>query len=234
MLINTFNDNSATDFVLQERSLSIAKAIDGTPLSVLEQKDRRETATQLIFLIKRVNDLINVGAKLNELQIATLASDLLDFCQHETLEDILMLFKMARKGELGNKIYRLDAMVIFQEWMPAYLELKYQEKERFLERKKSEQAAADMEASKGKWNAETKENYRKLQVSMIANKKEVKKPSEPYLQNSTDFEVVFKKELKELSEKELKVLKKEYGFRQSYKRYLELVNGELKLRLKSN
>ncbi|WP_373942638.1 hypothetical protein OEG92_05400 [Polaribacter sejongensis] len=38
MLINTFNDNSATDFVLQERSLSIAKAIDGTPLSVLEQK----------------------------------------------------------------------------------------------------------------------------------------------------------------------------------------------------
>ncbi|WP_373942639.1 hypothetical protein OEG92_05405 [Polaribacter sejongensis] len=175
-----------------------------------------------------------MGAKLNELQIATLASDLLDFCQHETLEDILMLFKMARKGELGNKIYRLDAMVIFQEWMPAYLELKYQEKERFLERKKSEQAAADMEASKGKWNAETKENYRKLQVSMIANKKEVKKPSEPYLQNSTDFEVVFKKELKELSEKELKVLKKEYGFRQSYKRYLELVNGELKLRLKSN
>jgi hypothetical protein len=232
LLINTFNEDAATDFVLQESSLTLTHAICGTPLATLEKASRKETASKLIFLINRLNDLINVGQKLNDLQTATLASDLLDFCQNETLEDIVMLLKMARKGELGAKIYRLDAMVIFQEWLPVYLDLKYKERERALERNKSARAAEELEATKEKWNVKSLEAIQKIRVGLITHKAKPIPPKEDYLQNSTNFQAVFKRELKEISTKELKKLKKQYKLRQSHQVYLQLVKDELKSRVK--
>mgnify|MGYP000073656786 CR=1 FL=1 len=232
LLINTFNDTTAVEFVSQERKLTLINAICGTPLRTLEKANQIETASKLIFLIKRLNNLLNVGQKLNDLQIATLASDLLDFCQNETLEDMVILFKMARKGELGTKIYRLDSMVILQEWMPVYLDLKYQEKERELQRKKSELAAAEMEASKEVWESEYSKKWRQMQVALITENKPTKPPKEDYLQNSDSFKKVLALELKKMSLKQLKKLKKIYALRLSHAPYLSIVKDEIKTRVK--
>lgn len=233
LLINTFNNENAIEFVLQEKALSIASAINGTPINLLEKIDFKKTVTYLIFLLKRINDLINVKHKLNDLQIATLASDLMDFCQNETLEDIVVMLKMARKGQLGEKIYKLDSLTIFQEWIPFYLDLKYEEKERVLEREKSEREKEEMLKSQKKWTKEQNDAFRQVYVNLLTkDKKDALPPKEDYLQNSTNFEVIFKSELKEISVKELKKLKKQYKLRQSHKLYLELVKQELKSRVK--
>jgi hypothetical protein len=231
-LINTFNSAVAFDFVTAESKLTVTDALAGTVLQTLEKANRKEIALQIIFLVKRCNDMINVGSKLNDYQVATLASDILDFCQNETLEDIVMLFKMARKGELGNKIFRLDSMVIFQEWMPAYLEIKYQEKERALERERSERAKREMEINRKEISDENKKGLDKLIRKMVTNKKPDSLPlaKDDYLHNSEALNQKLKEEMQNMTVKELRKLEKGYSMRTSLKKYCVLVQEELKTR----
>ena len=81
-------------------------------------------------------DSFNVGQKINDDQSVTLAIDLLEVFGHENLEDVVLMFKLARQGRIGGKIFRIDNQVVFSEWVPAYLELKAIERENIWQSRK--------------------------------------------------------------------------------------------------
>lgn len=80
-------------------------------------------------------------------QAAILASDLLNYFRHESLEDIVLLFRMIRQGELGSGKGRLDHDVIFNIFVPAYLEKKAEAREKQARNEKSKFNKADGEMS---------------------------------------------------------------------------------------
>lgn len=62
--------------------------------------------------------------------IDVISTDLLDAMRYETLEDFLLFFKYARMGKLGVTGRGIDSNLIIGEWLPKYLELKAEEREK--------------------------------------------------------------------------------------------------------
>ena len=104
-----------------ERSLTIEKCVSA-PLLINQKASEKELIKSIFLIVKRFNDLVNVGKKLNEDQMIALAADLFERFGSESLEDIMLFFKMARNGEFGD-LYRLDSIVILS-WVDKYLDKK--------------------------------------------------------------------------------------------------------------
>lgn len=109
------------EIIKVERSLTIEKCVSA-PLLINQKSIENELIKSIYLIILRFNELVNVGRKMNEDQMIALASDLFERFSGESLEDIMLFFKMARNGEFGD-IYRLDTIVILS-WVQKYLELK--------------------------------------------------------------------------------------------------------------
>lgn len=62
--------------------------------------------------------------------VDVIATDLLDAMKYETLEDFLLFFKYARMGKLGVTGRGIDSNLIIGDWLPKYLELKAEEREK--------------------------------------------------------------------------------------------------------
>lgn len=67
--------------------------------------------------------------KLSPEQIETLTVDTLEAFGYESLEDVILFFKMARSGKFGNTKRSVDSNLIYGEWFPAYMEKKAKKKE---------------------------------------------------------------------------------------------------------
>lgn len=67
--------------------------------------------------------------KLSEDQIDSFTVDALEHFEYETLEDMLLFFKMARTGKFGTTKHSVDSNTVFGEWLPKYLELKAKARE---------------------------------------------------------------------------------------------------------
>lgn len=104
-----------------ERSLTVEKCLSA-PLLVNQKQNEPELIKSIFLIVKRFNDLVNVGKKMNEDQMIALAADLFERFGGESLEDIMLFFKMARSGEFGD-FYRLDSIVVLS-WIDKYLEVK--------------------------------------------------------------------------------------------------------------
>lgn len=102
-----------------ERGLSVEKCISA-PLLVNQKQNEKELIKSIFLIVKRFNDLVNVGKKMNEDQMIDLSADLFDRFGSESLEDVMLFFKMARSGEFGD-LYRLDTIVILS-WIPKYMD----------------------------------------------------------------------------------------------------------------
>lgn len=137
-LMSCLINSDALELTMFEGDLTIKKAFEGTMINQLAKADKKETIKTLLVLISRMNDHFNTKHKLNQEQMLTLALDLIDVFKYETIEDVMLLFKMARQGKIGGKIWKLDSNTIFNEWVPAYLEQKAIERENRLEKEKSE------------------------------------------------------------------------------------------------
>jgi len=129
-LVNANPGQSNIDLVIFEKDLTLQKAMTGSTLFSLEkQTETKNIIKTLVYLITKAKDSFNVKSTLNENQILTLSVDLLEMYKYETIEDIVMMLKMARQGKIGSKLYYLDSTIILNEWMPEYLELKARERE---------------------------------------------------------------------------------------------------------
>jgi hypothetical protein len=75
-------------------------------------------------LVNRFINSFGFSTKLSNDQIEILTVDTLENFKYESLEDIIVFFKMARTGKFGSTKKGVDSNLIYGEWFPAYLELK--------------------------------------------------------------------------------------------------------------
>lgn len=126
-----------------EKGLSVEKCLSA-PLLV-NQKEAHEVLVQSIFIIiKRFNDMVNVGRKMNEDQMIAMSFDLLEKFGSESLEDIMLFFKMARNGDFGD-FFRLDSVVVLS-WIPKYFDLKTEARELAIENERNARIRAENDA----------------------------------------------------------------------------------------
>ncbi len=192
LLLSSLMEESNSKLTILETDLTIETAMSGTLLRDLQRVDKVATMTIILYLIERMNNLFSINNKLNENQILVLSSDLIELMSYETIEDIVLMFKLARQGKIGGKIYRLDSMTIFQEWVPAYLEMKVKLREDIYQKEKHLENYTDT-----KWSDESKEAITKLskelqdKLNENNNKKQTHK-SETHEERLARFEIEFK------------------------------------------
>ena len=87
--------------------------------------------------------------------------DLFEIFGYETIEDVVLMFKYARQGRIGDgKDFKLDSQTVFHKWVPEYLELKSIERENQHNKQKGEYNSLP------KWSSEDVEKFK------ISNNKE--------------------------------------------------------------
>ena len=110
-----------------EQNLTISQSIQQSPLIVSEGK-KLDVLPQIIRVIEFF--LAVTGKEMENFQIQILAGDLYEKFKTDTLDDVILMFKMARQAEFG-KIYGFDSMVVM-EWANKYLEVKSATREKLL------------------------------------------------------------------------------------------------------
>jgi hypothetical protein len=142
-LITFIANNDNTSLAAFEQELTLEKAIEGTSLRKLSNIITDKNLTILnVFLINRLANNFNVSRNFTHEQSYIMALDLIDVFKDETLEDLLLMFRMARSGRIGDgQDYKLDSQTVFHKWMPQYLNLKAELRENN-HRKEKEQLKA--------------------------------------------------------------------------------------------
>ena len=126
------------EIVKSEQSLTIADSLQSFPL-IKSQGTKASVIPQIIRVIEFFIEV--VGKSLESYQIQVLAGDLYEKFKHDTLEDVIMMFKHARTGDFG-KIYDCKPPEILS-WCTPYLELKAEEREKLLAKEKRERRNAE-------------------------------------------------------------------------------------------
>lgn len=126
------------EIVKAEQSISIAESVQSYPL-ISSQGTKAAIIPQIIRVIEFFIEV--VGKSLESYQIQVLAGDLYEKFKHDTLEDVIMMFKHARTGDFG-KIYDCKPPEILS-WCTPYLELKAEEREKLLAKEKRERRNAE-------------------------------------------------------------------------------------------
>ena len=123
----TENRQAFNTLVKIEQSLTIAKSIDQSPLICAEGK-KLNVIPNIIRIIEFF--LAVTGKEMESFQIQILAGDLYEKFKTDTIDDIILMFKMARQADFG-KIYRCDSLEIM-EWANKYLDVKSATREKML------------------------------------------------------------------------------------------------------
>lgn len=120
-------------------------------------------------MAKRFVDSFGFSTKLSPGQIEMLTVDTLENFNYESIEDIILFFKMARSGKLGATGRGVDSNLIFGEWFPKYMELKAEERERMYEKEKNERASktVTIEDVKKTYSEIEKNNFKKKVVEHV-------------------------------------------------------------------
>lgn len=106
--------------------------MNGTSLNKISKIiDKKNVIKIIAYLTTRLSENFNVGKKFTTEQATIMAFDLFEIFGFETIEDIVLMFKMARQGKIGDgKDFKLDSQTIFHKWVPEYLELKAEQREK--------------------------------------------------------------------------------------------------------
>lgn len=122
-----------------ELQLSIDKTIDKPIIkSTFKNENSQIGFTIVSLLVNRFIDSFGFSTKLNESQIELLTVDTLEKFSYDSLEDIVLFFKLARSGTFGTTKRGVDSNLIFGEWFPMYMEMKAEAREReYIKNKKT-------------------------------------------------------------------------------------------------
>lgn len=122
-----------------ERSLTIEKTFDKPTIrSVFKGEAGTILYTVVNVLVSRFVDAFGFSTKLTDTQIEMITVDALEAFNYESLEDIVLFFKMARAGKFGTTNRGLDSNLIFGEWLPMYFEQKAILREQAYEKERNE------------------------------------------------------------------------------------------------
>lgn len=121
-----------------ESDLTVGLALNGTLISTLSKSMvKNDLIKALSVIILRGCESFNIKGNLTEGQALLLAIDFTELYKHETIEDVMLMFRLVRQGVIGGKVWRIDSQIILGEWMPAYLDLKSEEREKRVEKTKN-------------------------------------------------------------------------------------------------
>jgi hypothetical protein len=122
-----------------EKKITLDVAIEGTTLKALTKVINDKNLTKaLTYIITRFSNNFNVGKKFTDDQAIIMAMDIQELYQYETIEDMVLMFKMARTGQIGDgKDFKLDSQTVFHKWIPEYLEQKAIARQRKHDREKN-------------------------------------------------------------------------------------------------
>lgn len=127
-----------------EMTLSLADNLNKPVLREVFKQEHGQLAFSVVrVLVTRFVNSFAFTTKLNDEQLDILTVDTLDYFSNESLEDLLLFFKMARTGKFGIATHSIDSNTIFGEWIPKYLELKAEAREDLLQKQKNERLQKD-------------------------------------------------------------------------------------------
>ncbi|MDY3352317.1 hypothetical protein PG357_10030 [Riemerella anatipestifer] len=110
-----------------EQTLTIKQSIETAPL-IAHQGEKKKAIKEIIRIIEFF--LTVTGQQMETFQIIIMAGDLYEKFKTDTLEDVVLMFKMARQGDFG-KVYKFDTFTVM-EWANTYLLRKSEEREKLL------------------------------------------------------------------------------------------------------
>lgn len=122
--------NAGTTKLAQiEMSLQIKDTI-GKPILRSAFKGKEQVSfTAIKTLVVRFMDSFGFSTKMNDTQVEILAVDTFENFSYESIEDVILFFKMARSGKFGTTGRGVDSNLIFGTWFPMYLEIKARARE---------------------------------------------------------------------------------------------------------
>lgn len=110
---------------LVEMNLSIDQTFSKPNIRTVFKNENGTIGFSVVnVLVNRFINSFGFSTKLSNDQIEILTVDTLENFKYESLEDIIVFFKMARTGKFGSTKKGVDSNLIYGEWYPAYLELK--------------------------------------------------------------------------------------------------------------
>lgn len=122
-----------------EMGLTIEKTINKPVIRGLFKNENGQIGYAVVkVLVNRFIDSFGFSNKLNESQLEILTVDTLEKFSYDSLEDIVLFFKLARSGTFGTTKRGVDSNLIFGEWFPMYMEMKAEAREReYIKNKKT-------------------------------------------------------------------------------------------------
>ncbi len=131
--------SGTASLAVMEMNLSISKTFESPTIrSVFKGENGQIGYSVVNILVKRFMDSFGFATKMSDTQIEVLTVDTLEKFSFETLDDIILFFKMARTGKFGSTMRGVDSNLIYGEWYPMYLEFKAEEREKIYQREKLE------------------------------------------------------------------------------------------------
>lgn len=87
-------------------------------------------------LIAQFLNSFGFNTKISNEQIDIMTVDFLEKFDYESIYDIVLFLKMARRGDFGAAMHSVDSNLIFGDWFPKYLDMKAEEREKQYEKQK--------------------------------------------------------------------------------------------------
>lgn len=129
-----------TQIAIAESEFTIEKSInDGHQIQKLMAEHGKPIMKLIVALINRQAEFYNVRKEITETQAAMIAQTLVYEYGVENIEDIVLMFKMARAGNFGTIFGKLDGETIMS-WMALYLDRKYDKLEQIHQNAKHQQS----------------------------------------------------------------------------------------------
>jgi len=126
-----------TNLAMVEMGLTVKNTFESSNIRSVFKGEHGQIGFSVVnVLVKRFMDSFGFATKMNDIQIESLTVDTLEKFAFETLEDIILFFKMARTGSFGSTMRGVDSNLIFGEWFPLYLEFKAGEREKVYQKEK--------------------------------------------------------------------------------------------------
>ena len=122
-----------------EIGLTVDKNLDKPVIRGLFKNENGQIGFAVVkVLVNRCIDSFGFSTKLSESQLEVLTVDTLEKFSYDSLEDIILFFKLARSGTFGTTKRGVDSNLIFGEWFPMYMEMKAEAREReYIKNKKT-------------------------------------------------------------------------------------------------
>lgn len=119
-------------------NLTITETIGKQVIRSVFKNDVESALGIITIIVTRFLNSFGFSTKHNEEQIDIISIDTLEHFSFESLEDIILFYKMARSGKFGATNRGVDSNLIFGDWLPKYLEIKSLEREKIITKKQND------------------------------------------------------------------------------------------------